>query len=94
MRIHAAQALAQLKRSAETPWHDQLYSYAAVFREKQCARRLALQQQELDVSAQAFLCVVRCWGCRAFSSSFFQACLLIASFVEVPCLPLPLNMIL
>ena len=30
-------------------WHAQLYGKAAVMREKQRARRLALDQEELDV---------------------------------------------
>ena len=91
--IHAAQALAQLKRSTETPWHDQLYSYAAVIREKQCARRLALQQQELNVSVQTFHCVVRMLELPSILKLLCsQARLLIASSVVAPCLAFPLNM--
>ena len=44
-----SQALAQLKRSTETAWHDQLYSYAAVLSEKKDAKRLAHEHQQLDV---------------------------------------------
>ena len=43
------QALAQLKRSTDVAWHEQLYGKAAVIREKQRARRLALEREELDV---------------------------------------------
>ncbi|CAL5220772.1 g2838 [Coccomyxa viridis] len=43
-----SKALAQLKRSTETAWHDQLYSYAAVLSEKKDAKRLAHEQQQLD----------------------------------------------
>ena len=92
--IHATQALAQLKRSTETPWHDQLYSYAAVIREKKCARRLALQQQELNVSVQTFHCVVRMLELPSILKLLcFQDRLLIASSVVAPCLAFPLNMI-
>ena len=91
--IHAAQALAQLKRSTEMPWHDQLYSYAAVIREKQCARRLALQQQELNVSVQTFHCVVRMLELPSILKLLCsQARLLIASSVVAPCLAFPLSM--
>ncbi len=45
------QALAQLKRSTDVAWHEQLYGKAAVIREKQRARRLALEREELDVRA-------------------------------------------
>ena len=48
------QALAHLKRSTETAWHDQLYSYAAVLSEKKNTRRLAYEQKELNVRAQTF----------------------------------------
>ena len=48
-RVRAGQALAQLKRSTEVAWHEQLYGNAAVIRQKQAARRLARQQAELDV---------------------------------------------
>ncbi|CAK0783303.1 hypothetical protein CVIRNUC_006502 [Coccomyxa viridis] len=43
-----SKALAQLKRSTDVAWHEQLYGKAAVIREKQRARRLALEREELD----------------------------------------------
>ena len=52
------QALAQLKRSTDVAWHEQLYGKAAVIREKQRARRLALERRELDV--RALRCPVLC----------------------------------
>ena len=53
------QALAQLKRSTEVAWHEQLYGKAAVIREKQRARRLALEQEELDVRSLGVACALR-----------------------------------
>ena len=52
------QALAQLKRSMDMAWHEQLYGKAAEIREKQRARRLALEREELDVRALG--CPVLC----------------------------------
>ena len=51
------QALAQLKRSTDAAWHDQLYSYAAVLSEKKDARRQAHVQKELDVRTLSSICV-------------------------------------
>ena len=52
------QALAQLKRSTDVAWHEQLYGKAAVIREKQRVRRLALEREELDV--RMLECLVLC----------------------------------
>lgn len=49
IRFVSDQALAQLKRSTDTAWHDQLYSRAAVISEKKDAMRLAHQQEQLNV---------------------------------------------
>ena len=46
--------MAQLKRTTDTAWHDQLYSYAAVLSEKKDARRLEYEQKEIDVRALPF----------------------------------------